>query len=183
MPSPLAKRSVVTMLSVLLAVLSVLGLAAPAVAAGAPLGSPVPDWERIAACESNGRWHINSGNGYHGGLQIDPTTWRAYGGGRYAPRADLATRDEQITVARRIVRDRGMSAWPNCSYTTGTRAVPRHAPAAAHTYVVRPGDCLSAIAERTHTPGGTKALYRLNKHHLPDGADHIYPGQRLRLRT
>src|SRR4051812_38715295 len=26
-------------------------------------------WDRIAACESGGNWHINTGNGYYGGLQ------------------------------------------------------------------------------------------------------------------
>lgn len=207
MPSPLAKRSVETLLSVLLVVLSVLGAAGPsAAAAGSPAG-PAPDWERIAACESNGRWHINTGNGYHGGLQIDPATWRAYGGRRYAPRADLATRDEQIAIGERIVRDRGLSAWPNCARTTDsgdstTRAAEQTPPAdpapqtapstrsltspvhtTARTYVVQPGDCLSVIAERTHTPGGTKALYDLNKDILDQGPDHIYPGQRLRLRS
>ncbi|MCZ1008913.1 LysM domain-containing protein [Streptomyces lydicus] len=44
------------------------------------------------------------------------------------------------------------------------------------------GDCLSDIAERAHTRGGTKGLYVLNKHALDQGPDRIYPGQRLRLR-
>ncbi|MEV7182442.1 transglycosylase family protein, partial [Kitasatospora sp. NPDC093679] len=35
------------------------------------------DWDRIAACESGGRWHLNTGNGYYGGLQFDQRTWRA----------------------------------------------------------------------------------------------------------
>ncbi|WP_086721672.1 transglycosylase family protein [Streptomyces angustmyceticus] len=163
-------------------------------------------WSSSAACacESSGRWHINSGNGYHGGLQIDLPTWRAYGGSRYAPRADLATRSQQIAVGERIARDRGLSAWPNCARTAtngsaGSSAPDaRQSPAAAgdsaprarttssgpraRSYVVRPGDCLSAIAHRTHAPGGTKGLYHRNKHHLDQGPDHIYPGQRLRLR-
>ena len=132
MPSPLAKRSVETLLSVLLVLLSVVGPAGPSAAAAGPAAaSPGPDWERIAACESNGRWHINTGNGYHGGLQIDLATWRAYGGHRYAPRADLATRAEQIAVGKRIVRDRGLSAWPNCARHGRLHAAPRAAPATA----------------------------------------------------
>ncbi|GES31724.1 transglycosylase family protein [Streptomyces angustmyceticus] len=215
MPSPLAQRSVDTLLSVLLVLVGGVGLAAltgPSAAAAGPnaadtvpsADSPGPDWERIAACESSGRWHINSGNGYHGGLQIDLPTWRAYGGSRYAPRADLATRSQQIAVGERIARDRGLSAWPNCARTAtngsaGSSAPDaRQSPAAAgdsaprarttssgpraRSYVVRPGDCLSAIAHRTHAPGGTKGLYHRNKHHLDQGPDHIYPGQRLRLR-
>src|ERR1700750_292004 len=37
-------------------------------------------WERVARCESGGNWAINTGNGYHGGLQFLPATWSAYGG-------------------------------------------------------------------------------------------------------
>lgn len=214
MPSHLAKRSVETLLSVLLVMLGVLGLAGRGAAvSGAPAGPPAPDWERIAACESSGRWHINTGNGYHGGLQIDLATWRAYGGDRFAPRADLASRAQQIAVGERIVRDRGLSAWPNCARVTSaserTAPADQEAPAAApdrrqatpaphqgpatrslrsvagpaaRTYVVRPGDCLSVVAARAHVPGGTKALYDLNKDTLEQGPDHIHPGQRLLLR-
>jgi hypothetical protein len=70
-------------------------------------GSP---WDRIAACESSGNWSANTGNGYYGGLQFTVSTWLAAGGGRYAPRADLATRDEQIAVASTLA----LSSWPVC---------------------------------------------------------------------
>ncbi|WP_329209333.1 transglycosylase family protein [Streptomyces sp. NBC_00683] len=86
---------------------TVQAVAAPALVTGT-------DWDRIAECESNGRWNINTGNGYHGGLQFAPSTWRAYGGGKYAPRADLATRSEQIAVGERVARSQGLSAWPTC---------------------------------------------------------------------
>ena len=49
-------------------------------------------WDRIAPCESGGNWAINTGNGYYGGLQFDSGTWLANGGGKYAARADLASR-------------------------------------------------------------------------------------------
>ena len=58
-------------------------------------------WDRIAQCESGGNWHINTGNGYYGGLQFDEATWLANGGADFASRADLASRGEQITVANR----------------------------------------------------------------------------------
>ncbi|MEU7177227.1 MULTISPECIES: transglycosylase family protein [Streptomyces] len=220
MSSPLAKRSVGTSASVLLALLSVLGPTGRSAAADfGPSAPPGVDWESIAACESNGRWHTNTGNGYHGGLQIAPATWRAYGGKRYAPRADLASREQQIAVGERIAQDRGLTQWPVCGRrgapsakspqatstggntgnttgksTSGTTAprspsAPRThhrrptTPGATtdHTYVVQPGDCLSTIAQRTAVPGGTQALYDLNKPTLDEGPDHIYPGQRLRL--
>ena len=68
-------------------------------------------WDRIAACESGGNWSINTGNGYYGGLQFDSGTWLGAGGGDFAPRADLASRAEQITVANRIYASRGLSPW------------------------------------------------------------------------
>ncbi len=69
------------------------------------------DWDAIAACESGGNWKANTGNGYYGGLQFAQSSWIAAGGLKYAPRADLATRGEQIAVARRLARMQGMSAW------------------------------------------------------------------------
>ena len=249
--SSLVKRSVEAFLAMLLAPLlvplSVLGLAGQSAAAVAkPSLTNGTDWNRIAACESGGRWNINTGNGYHGGLQIAPSTWRAYGGHRYAPRADLASRSEQIAVGERIVQARGLSPWPHCGRDASTQSGSNHsgsgysgsgssgsgsstqqrqsAPStstptrrphsglsdhtgrsdhrdsvssgahsgsyssgpisrSARTYVVRPGDCLSVIAHRADVPGGTKTLYRLNKRTLDKGPDHIYPGQRLRLRA
>lgn len=68
-------------------------------------------WDRIAKCESGNNWHINTGNGYYGGLQFDIGTWLSAGGGQYAPRADLATREQQITIASRVYASRGLQPW------------------------------------------------------------------------
>ena len=72
------------------------------------------NWDAVAACESGGNWHINTGNGFYGGLQFDYGTWLSNGGGAYAPRADLATREQQIAVASRLYAARGSSPWPVC---------------------------------------------------------------------
>ena len=64
-------------------------------------------WDRIAQCESGGNWHINTGNGYYGGLQFATASWLANGGDDFAPRADLASRAEQITVANRYYAKAG----------------------------------------------------------------------------
>ncbi|MDO4784070.1 MAG: transglycosylase family protein [Propionibacteriaceae bacterium] len=68
-------------------------------------------WDRIAKCESGGRWNINTGNGYYGGLQFNRQTWLSVGGADFAPRADLASREEQITVANRLYAKRGLQPW------------------------------------------------------------------------
>lgn len=68
-------------------------------------------WDRIAQCESTGNWSINTGNGYYGGLQFSSSTWLSTGGGDFAPRADLASRAEQITVANRLYARAGLQPW------------------------------------------------------------------------
>jgi hypothetical protein len=72
------------------------------------------EWDRVAGCESGGNWAINTGNGYQGGLQFSPSTWSGHGGGEYAPAAHLATKDEQIAVAERVLATQGRGAWPVC---------------------------------------------------------------------
>ncbi len=68
-------------------------------------------WDRIAQCESGGNWHINTGNGYYGGLQFAASTWLSNGGADFAARADLASREQQITVANRLYAKAGLSPW------------------------------------------------------------------------
>jgi peptidoglycan hydrolase-like protein with peptidoglycan-binding domain len=93
-----------------------IGVTAPAEAAGTV-------WDRVAACESGGRWNINSGNGYYGGLQFSATTWRGFGGARYAPTANRASKAAQIAIAQRVLAVQGPGAWPVCSRLAGlTRA-------------------------------------------------------------
>ena len=78
-------------------------------------------WGRLAKCESGARWHINTGNGYYGGLQISPRTWRAFGGHKFARYPHKATKRQQVRVAKRIKRHQGWGAWPHCSRRIGVR--------------------------------------------------------------
>ncbi|MFG3197283.1 transglycosylase family protein [Streptomyces sp. NPDC048208] len=95
------------------------GLAIPLVAAGTADAADASTWNKVAACESSGNWSINSGNGYFGGLQFTRSTWEAYGGTRYAPRADQATREQQIAVAEKVLDGQGPGAWPACGPRAG----------------------------------------------------------------
>lgn len=74
------------------------------------------EWDQVASCESGGNWAINTGNGYQGGLQFNQGTWAAHGGGQYAPSAQLATREQQIAVAERVLATQGRGAWPVCGH-------------------------------------------------------------------
>lgn len=75
-------------------------------------------WDRIAQCESGGNWSIASGNGYYGGLQFAASTWLANGGGAYAASANLASREQQITIANKLYASAGLSAW-GCASAAG----------------------------------------------------------------
>jgi len=94
---------------------------APVVAAGPADAASKRTWDRLARCESGGRWHINTHNGYYGGLQFSASTWRAFGGRRLAHNAHRATKREQIRVAERVRRHQGWGAWPSCSRRIGVR--------------------------------------------------------------
>ena len=76
-------------------------------------------WDDLAQCESGGNWSTNTGNGYYGGLQFSASTWLAQGGGEFAPTADLATREQQIIVAERLLAAAGWGQWPHCSSQLG----------------------------------------------------------------
>jgi hypothetical protein len=113
--------------------------AAIAVTAAAAVAAPISSsltsadaatnktWDRLASCESGGNWHINTGNGYYGGLQFSAGTWLAYGGGKYASRADLASRAEQIAIAEKVLKGSGWGAWPACSARLGLTSADAHA--------------------------------------------------------
>jgi len=95
---------------------------APVAAPPAPtveLAASQMTWDEVAECESGGDWHINTGNGYYGGLQFAQATWEAFGGTEFAPRADLATREQQIAVAERVLAGQGPGAWPTCGKRAG----------------------------------------------------------------
>lgn len=87
----------------------------------APAYSGGSMWDALAQCEATGNWGINTGNGFYGGLQFTQSTWEAYGGGAYASRADLASREAQIAVAQRVQAGQGWGAWPACSSRLGLR--------------------------------------------------------------
>jgi hypothetical protein len=69
------------------------------------------NWNRVARCESGGDWHINTGNGYYGGLQFNLGTWQAYGGSGIPSDQSKAA---QIRVAERVRTQSSLGHWPHC---------------------------------------------------------------------
>lgn len=86
-----------------------------------PASGRTSTWDSIAHCEATGNWAINTGNGFYGGLQFTQQTWAGFGGTEYAPRADMATREQQIAVAEKVQAAQGWGAWPACTSKLGLR--------------------------------------------------------------
>ncbi|MEV7235494.1 transglycosylase family protein [Streptomyces sp. NPDC051020] len=93
-------------------------IAAPLMGATGASAASVATWDAVAQCESGGNWSINTGNGYYGGLQFSQSSWAAAGGTQYAPRADLATKAQQIATAEKLLAMQGPGAW-GCAHAGG----------------------------------------------------------------
>ncbi|MBQ0851879.1 transglycosylase family protein [Streptomyces sp. BH-SS-21] len=184
------------------------GMAIPLIGTGVANAADVDTWNKVAACESTNNWNINTGNGYYGGLQFSQSTWEAYGGRAYAARADLATKDQQIAVAEKVLDGQGPGAWPTCSQRAGLtrggdspdispsgtstqtakrkvdvqpQTTPQSRAGTAEMYTVVHGDTLSEIAGTRKIPGGWRQLYEANRRTVGADPDLIVPGQRLSL--
>ncbi|GHF72272.1 hypothetical protein GCM10010218_61960 [Streptomyces mashuensis] len=87
---------------------------------GSAQAASVATWDKVAFCESTNNWqNQNPRYDLYGGLQILQSTWVAFGGRDYAPRADLATKEQQIRIAEKILADQGVMAWPHCGPPAG----------------------------------------------------------------
>ncbi|HEX4248976.1 MAG TPA: transglycosylase family protein [Pseudonocardia sp.] len=182
----------------------------PLVLAGTANAAPDSVWDQIAQCESGGKWNTSTGNGYSGGLQFSPSTWRAYGG---AGSPAGASRAQQIAVAERVLAAQGWGAWPSCSRKVGAKGsatprtvttakdtsatrttqtqvkpngpAPAAAPAPALTkpganYTVVAGDSLSKIAQTKNIVGGWQAIFQRN-HDVLSNPSQLRVGQQLNL--
>ena len=177
----------------------------------APASAATTVWDKVAKCESGGRWNINTGNGYYGGLQFSPRTWKGFGGKKYASSAHKATKGEQIAIARRVLAGQGPGAWPTCgrkakltksngkASKTATPATnpgakkakpavkkptvkkPAAKPTSSKTIRVKSGDTLAKIAKRHNVSGGWRGLWALNKKTVKN-PNNIRVGQVLRVK-
>ncbi|MFJ6486118.1 MULTISPECIES: LysM peptidoglycan-binding domain-containing protein [unclassified Streptomyces] len=131
-------------------------------------------WDCVADCESGGRWSVNTGNGFYGGLQFWQPTWEAFGGLVFAKRADLASRVQQIRVAEEVLGSQGWQAWPVCSKRYGL---------AGRMHAVRDGDTLVSIASKRRVRGGWRALYEANRERIGPKPEALAVGMLLVVPT
>ncbi|MFE2917120.1 transglycosylase family protein [Kitasatospora indigofera] len=137
------------------------GLTIPCLTSGVASAASVATWDKVAQCESSGNWSINTGNGFYGGLQFTNSTWAEFGGTAYAPRADLATKDQQIATAEKVLAVQGPGAWPVCSVQAGLTkggtpaVVDTGAPAAAKPAAPAPAAPAKPAAPAAQAPAQT----------------------------
>jgi LysM repeat protein len=118
-------------------------------------------WDRVAKCESGGRWKINTHNGYYGGLQFSARTWSGFGGKKYASKANKATKAEQIAIARRVLARQGRGAWGSCArkahLTKKNGKANRHATPATNPGVKKTAKAAAKKAPTKTQPKATKS--------------------------
>ncbi|MFG2716136.1 peptidoglycan DD-metalloendopeptidase family protein [Streptomyces goshikiensis] len=168
-----------------------------ATSATAATAASVETWDNVAACESNGNWTADTGNGFSGGLQFTQDTWAGFGGHQYAPNAHQASKDQQITIAEKVLAKQGPGAWPRCSIEggltaggpapqlgTGTGAdEAQDAPQAENgqtrgVFITEQGDTTTSLARKFGT--NCKELYGENKNRVPSDPDQpIQPGTKV----
>lgn len=170
-----------------------------AVSATAATAASVETWDKVAACESSGNWSANTGNGFSGGLQFTQSTWAGFGGHQYAPNAYQASKDQQISVAEKVLEGQGPGAWPRCSIegglTTGGPApqlgtgsgisanADQDAPQTeggetTGVLIAEKGDTVSSLAKKFGT--SCEELYGENKNRVPAVPDQpIQPGTKV----
>jgi resuscitation-promoting factor RpfA len=184
-------------------------IATTAIAIGAasiaiPANASSVNWDAVAQCESGGNWHINTGNGYYGGLQFTLSTWAANGG---SGNPANASREEQIRVAENVLASQGIGAWPVCGprgysssgHSTGSSSASQRssgekaplktykapervqgaAKNSAHSYTVQPGDTLSGIGQAYDVDWHT--VYAQNEKVIGSDPNLIFPGQTLTI--
>lgn len=126
------------------------------------------NWDGVAQCESGGNWSINTGNGYYGGLQFSNSSWAAAGGTKFAPRADLASKAQQIQAAEKLLAIQGPGAWscagagnltaggpsPDVDTSAQTKSAPKQESAKPEVKKAPSEDRASRSAERKSTGHG-----------------------------
>jgi resuscitation-promoting factor RpfA len=149
------------------------------------------DWSAVIACESGGNAKAQNPSSTASGLfQFLDSSWRAYGGGKYAARAKDATPAQQYEIANHAYAQSGLTPWAasrSCwsgkvntkTITIAKKPAPTApAPAVGGSYTVRAGDTLALIAEAHGTTW--QQLAELNKGTVAD-PNLIYPGQAIKL--
>jgi nucleoid-associated protein YgaU len=136
------------------------------------------NWDAVAQCESTGNWSINSGNGFYGGLQFTQSTWAAFGGTQYAPRADLATKAQQISVAEKVLAAQGRQAWPVCNKRSGdvpssSSSTSTGSTSASSAVDTKPSTVSKKVTPKPSTTTNSSGSHKATRHHHSHAAPQV----------
>ncbi|SER75639.1 LysM domain-containing protein [Streptomyces sp. yr375] len=94
-------------------------IAIPLLAASGASAADGTVWDKVAQCETGGSWSAHKGDGEYGGLSLTQKQWETYDGLDYAASPDLASRNQQIAVAQKLLAAENIGAWGTCGLTSG----------------------------------------------------------------
>lgn len=137
-----------------------------------------PDWVWIASWITN---KADSGRDPHRAAGLSDELWAGAGqrAWQYAgPLSSGPCTVRQLNVEIDVA-DSGVLASFGAPGTGPTEGPGQHP--GSHTYTVQPGDTLSEIAAKLHTPGGWEAIYSLNRDMIGPNPNLISPGEVLKL--
>ncbi|MFK0238360.1 transglycosylase family protein [Streptomyces vinaceus] len=141
--------------------------------AGSPASAATQEtWDKVAECESGGRWSIATGNGYYGGLQFSPTTWREFGGTGDPSKASKA---EQIRIAEKVLAVQGPGAWPHCGPKAGLKksdAEPNKQASSADRSLTAQGEQSQSVQGKSSKSNSSKSNHRSTEGKQQAGNQH-----------
>ncbi|WP_455351377.1 transglycosylase family protein [Streptomyces sp. SYSU K217416] len=166
-------------------------VAVPLMGATSASAASVATWDKVAQCESGGNWSINTGNGYYGGLQFSQSSWAAAGGTKYAPRADLASKSQQIATAEVLLDMQGPGAWAcagagnltndgvDPGVDTGSAAKPAEKPKAAQPKAAKKAEKRTEPAKASRSEARAEAPKAAKSFKKGDGEYKVKAGDTL----
>ncbi len=124
--------------------------------------APAAGLDAIAKCESGGNPQAqNAGSTASGLYQFLDSSWRAYGGSKYGPRAKDATPAQQTEIAHAAVARSGLTPWRASQHCWGgkvsTASINASKPAVAPKPVIRPAVANAAAPKPVIRPAADPA--------------------------
>jgi hypothetical protein len=135
--------------------------------------APSAGLDSIAKCESGGNPQAqNSGSTASGLYQFLDSSWKAYGGAKYGPRAKDATPAQQTEIAHSAVARSGLTPWAASQHCWGGKVSTANITTAPH---ISAGHAVTAaLATRRPASTGTS----LSGRHAAPTVHHAVPHQR-----
>lgn len=149
--------------------------------------APAAGLDSIAKCESGGNPSAqNAGSTASGLYQFLDSSWKAYGGSKYGPRAKDATPAQQTEIAHAAVARSGLTPWKASQHcwggqvtTANAMATPAVAKQVARPAVTRPAVARPVVKPVGANPALANPVSAAAPRHATPAARHALPEQRI----